>query len=53
MGIAGSPENFQGKMSQLMMALEYVKKYLDDLLVLSKSTFLDHLEKLRPVLIRL
>ena len=30
---------------------EYVKTYLDDLLVSSKSTFLDHL--VRPVLIRL
>ena len=37
-------------MSQFMMALEYVNAYLDDLLVISKSTFLDHLEKLRPVL---
>ena len=36
-----------------MIALEYVKAYIDNLLVLSKSTFLDHLKKLRPVLIRL
>ena len=53
MGISGSPDIFQGKMSQLMMVLEYVTAYLDDLLVLSKSTFLDHLENLRPVLIKL
>ena len=53
MGIAGSPDIFQGRMSQLMMALDYVKTYIDDLLVISKSTFLDHLKKLRPVLIRL
>ena len=53
MGIAGSPDLFQGKMPHLMMVLEYVKAYLDDLLVLSKSTFLDYLEKLRPVLIKL
>ena len=53
MGIAGYPDIFQGKMLQLMMALEYLKTYLDDLLVLSKSTFLDHPEKLRPVLIGL
>ena len=38
MGIAGSPDIFQGKMPELMMALEYVKTYLDDLLVISKST---------------
>jgi hypothetical protein len=38
MGIAGSPDIFQAKMSELMMALEYVKTYLDDLLIISKST---------------
>jgi hypothetical protein len=27
MGIAGLPDTFQGKMSELMMALEYVKIY--------------------------
>ena len=53
MGIAGSPDIFQEKMSELMMALEYVKTYLDILLVISKSTLLDHLEKLRLVLTKL
>ena len=53
MGIAGSPDNFQGKMTELMMALEYVNTYLDDLLVISKSTLQDHLKKLRVVLIKL
>ena len=37
MGIAGSPDIFQAKMSELMMALEYVKSYLDDLLIISKK----------------
>jgi hypothetical protein len=32
MGIAGSPDIFQGKMSVLMVALVFVKTYLDDLL---------------------
>ena len=53
MGIAGSPDIFQAKMSELMMALEYVKTYLDDLLIISKSTLKDHLEKLRLVLTKL
>ena len=53
MGRAGSPEIFQGKMSELMTALEYVKTFLDALLVISKSTLLDHLEKLRLVQIKL
>ena len=53
MGIAGSPDIFQAKMSELMMALEYVKAYLDDLLIISKKTLKDHLEKLRVVLTKL
>jgi hypothetical protein len=32
MGIAGSPDIFQGKMLELMESLEYVRAYLDDLL---------------------
>jgi hypothetical protein len=35
-GIAGSPDIFQGKMSELMESLEYVRAYLDDLLCISK-----------------
>ena len=53
MGIAGSPDIFQAKMSELMMALEYVKTYLDDCLIIYKSNLKDHLKKLRLVLIKL
>ena len=35
------------------MALENVKTYLDDLLIISKKTLKDHLEKLRVVLTKL
>jgi hypothetical protein len=47
MGIAGSPDIFQGKMSELMETLEYVRAYLDDLLCISKLSLEDHLEKTR------
>ena len=53
MRIAGYPDIFQGKMSKLMMTLEYVKTYLDDLLTISKGTLKDHLEKLKAVLMNL
>ena len=53
MGIAGSPDFFQEKMSSLMQTLSYIKVYLDDLLVITKSTYDDHLEKLKVVLSRL
>ena len=46
MGIAGSPDIVQAKMAELMMALEYVKTYLDDLMIISNSTLKDHLEQL-------
>ena len=53
MGIAGSSDIFQAEMSELMMSLEYVRTYLDDLLVISDGSFEDHLEKLKVVLTRL
>ncbi len=36
MGIAGSPDIFQGKMWELMESLEFVRAYLDNLLCNSK-----------------
>jgi hypothetical protein len=46
MGIAGSPDIFQTKMSELMVALEFVRAYLDDLLCITKASLEDHLDKL-------
>ena len=53
MGIAGSPDIFQEKMSDLMATLEFVRTYLDDLLIITKGSLEDHLEKLSVVLTRL
>jgi hypothetical protein len=50
MGIAGSPDIFQGKMSELMESLEYAQAYLDDLLCISKGSLEHHLKKLEEVL---
>ena len=52
-GIAGSPDIFQAKMSKLMVALEFVRTYLDDLLCITKASVDDHLHHLRLVLTRL
>jgi hypothetical protein len=49
-GIAGSPDIFQGKMLELMESIEFVRVYLDDLLCISKLSLEDHLEKLEEVL---
>jgi hypothetical protein len=53
MGFAGSVDIFQAEMMDLMEALEYVRAYIDDLLVITKGTLKDHLDKLREVLRRL
>ena len=53
MGITGSPDFSQEKMSSLMQMLSYIKVYLDGLLVITKSTYDDHLEKLKVVFSRL
>ena len=53
MGIAGSPDIFQEKMSKLIESLELVRAYLDDLLCISKLSLEDHLDKLEVVLRRL
>jgi hypothetical protein len=50
MGIAGSPDIFQGKTLELMESLECVRAYLDELLCISKLSLEDHLEKLEEVL---
>ena len=50
MGVCNSLGIFQERMSDLMTGLEFVCMYLDDLLVLTKSDWNDHLNKLEQVL---
>ena len=53
MGIAGSPDIFQEKMTGLMQELDYVRAYIDDLLIITKSSYEDHIAKVKQVLLRL
>jgi hypothetical protein len=53
MGIAGSPDIFQAKMSKLMVALEFMRTYFDDLLFITKASLDGHLDHLRLVFTRL
>ena len=53
MGVAGSPDIFQEKMSGLMEDLVNVRTYLDDLLIITKSSYDEHLAQLGNVLRRL
>jgi transposase InsO family protein len=49
MGLCNSPDIFQEKMNELFVGLDYVRAYIDDLLIISNGTFDDHLEKLDKV----
>jgi hypothetical protein len=53
MGLCNSPDIFQERMYELFSDLEYVRAYIDDLLVTSCSTFEEHLQKLDEVFSRL
>jgi hypothetical protein len=53
MGFAGSADIFQAEMGNLMATLEYVRAYIDNLLVITKGSLDDHLDKLKQVCIRL
>ena len=53
MGLCNAPDIFQQKMGELVYDLEYARAYIDDLLVISNSSFEDHLIKLETVLQRL
>jgi len=53
MGLCNSPDIFQEKMNELFHDLEYVRAYIDDLLIISNSSFQDHLNKVKIVLNKL
>ena len=53
MGVAGTPDIFQEKMSGRMETLEYVRTYLNNLIIITRSSFDDHLTKMSEVLTQL
>jgi hypothetical protein len=53
MGKKITSDVFQKVMSKFVQDLEYVKIYLDDLLILTNSSFKSHILKLEMVLARL
>ena len=53
MGLCNSPDIFQEKMSDLMSDLEYVRAYIDDVLIITNDNWDDHLNKLDTVFTRL
>ena len=53
MGLKISADVFQREMSKLFEDLSYVLVYIDDLLIVTKGSYEDHLEKLKETFRRL
>ena len=53
MGVICAPDIFQENMFTLIKGLEYVRNYLDNLLVLSLGSFEEHLQDIEWVLLHL
>ncbi len=53
MGFGGSADIFQAQIMDLMAALEFVQAYMDDLLIITRETPDEYLQKLETVLTRL
>ena len=46
MGLANSPDIFQQKMNDLFHGFEFIPTYIDDLLILTKGYWTDHVKAL-------
>jgi hypothetical protein len=53
MGFGGSADIFQAQIIGLMVYLEFVQAYMDDLLIITRRIPDEHLQKMETVLIRL
>ena len=53
MGSCNSPDIFQEHMSDLTQDLEHIKAYIDNLLIFTKSSYEDHLNRVDKVMERL
>jgi hypothetical protein len=53
MGFGGSADIVQAQIMDLMAALEFVRAYMDDLLIITRETLDGHLQKMETVLTRL
>jgi hypothetical protein len=53
MGFGGSADIFQAQIMDLMASLEFVRAYMDNLLIIMRGTLNKHLQKMETVLTRL
>ena len=52
MGLCNSPDIFQEKMSELFICLDTVRVYIDDLLHVTKGSWIEHLTVLEEMFTR-
>ena len=50
MGVSNSPDIFQEKMSKIFREFEFIRSYIDELLIIIKGDWSYNLEKLEPTL---
>jgi hypothetical protein len=53
MGFGGSANIFQVQIMDLMASLEFVRAYMDDVLIITRRTLDEHLQKVETVFTRL
>jgi hypothetical protein len=53
MGFGGPANIFQAQIKDLMASLEFVRAYMDDLIIITRQTLEKHLQKMETVLTRL
>ena len=53
MGVSNSLDIFQERMNRIFRGFEFIRAYIDDLLIITKSDWSDHLEKLERTLRKL
>ncbi len=53
MGFGGSADIFQAQIMDLMASLEFVRVYMDDLLIITRRTLDEHLQRMETMLTRL
>jgi hypothetical protein len=51
MGFGGSADIFQAQMMDLIASLDYVRAYIDDLLIITRGSIEDYISKIETVLI--
>ena len=53
MGVANSPKMFQQKTNELFNGFEFIRAYIDELLILTKGYWTDHVHKIELTLNKL